>query len=173
MDTTKKGGIYENGEWKVNRLKFLTEFMRQTCNTTSSIAKKVGVGRQAIYNYLLRDDMSLKMVHQIMDSCGCKIMFSLEKPEEENGNLVIRLNNYFMRNLPEGIRIGRLSFLSIAMQRYGITGKDLSEKLHIARSTISTWFVTDNVMISHIYNICEAYGMELKVTITDKDESDI
>lgn len=162
-------GIYDNGEWKVERLKFLTEFMRQTCNTTSSIAKKVGIGRQAIYNYLIRDNMSLKMVHQIMDACNCKIVFSMQKPEEENRNIVIKLNDEFCRYWPEKMRLSKMSFLTIAMSRYGISAKEISEKLHIARSTISTWFVTDNVMISHIYDICEAFGLELKIVITDKD----
>ena len=169
-DTTeKRSKIYNNGEWDVKYLKFLTDFMRETGNTTSTLAAKLGIGRQAMYNYLVRDDMRLSVIENIMDACGCQIRYSLEKPESTSGNVVMHLKDYMFRNVPDGVTIGRLWFLSVAMQRYGITGKEIADRLGLSRSTVSTWFATNNVLISHIYKICEAFGLEMKIEITMKE----
>lgn len=166
----KRQGIYKNGEWDVKNLKFLADFMRLSGNTTTTLAQKVGIGRQAIYNYFKRDDMSIQMIHKIIESNGCKIKFVMERPEPTDSDVIIRLNNYFFRNLPEGVQFGKLYFVNLAMQRYMISAKDICEKLGCARSTVSAWFASDNMMISYVYDICTAFDLKLKIEITPKDE---
>lgn len=166
----KNQGIYKSGEWDVKNLRFLADFMRLSGNTTTTLAQKVGIGRQAIYNYFKRDDMSIQMIYKIIESNGCKIRFIMERPEPADSDVIIRLNNYFLKNLPEGIKFGKLYFVNLAMQRYLITAKDICEKLGCARSTVSAWFTTDNMMISYVYRICEAFDLKLKIEITPKDE---
>lgn len=169
MATPKNKAIYNNGDWKVKNLKFLVQFMQATNNTTSTIAQAVGVTRQAIYNYLLRDDMSTDFIFKIMDALGFKISFKMMKKGEEKlmkkSNVAIKLNDYFYNVIPDNYNVGKLYFIQAAMQRYHFAGKDIAEKLGIGRNTVCCWFARDCVMISHVYNICKAFDLELKIDI--------
>ncbi len=68
--------------------------------------------------------------------------------------------------LPQGT--DRLAFLRIALKKYGISRKDLAEKLGLNYTGVNRWFHVDDIAISYIFDIAELYGLKVKTIIKPK-----
>ena len=64
--------------------------------------------------------------------------------------------------------MGRLAFLRVAMKKYGITRKDLADRLGLNYTGVNRWFFIDDMAISYIFKIAELYGLKVKTSIKPK-----
>ena len=56
----------------------------------------------------------------------------------------------------------------IALKKYGISRKDLAEKLGLNYTGVNRWFHVDDIAISYIFDIAEIYDLKVKTTIKPK-----
>ena len=84
------------------------------------LARLMGMSPQNIFAYFQRDDMRLSLAQRVVDRLGYELSFSLER-ETQSSLCEVEIE------LPQGMN--RLAFLRIALQKYGISRKDLAEKL--------------------------------------------
>ena len=75
---------YQDGQWNLVHLKFLTDFMEETGLTTASVAELVGISRQAVYYWFKKDNVRISMIYKLFEAYGYKIEFDLikERPTE-------------------------------------------------------------------------------------------
>ena len=103
--------------------------------------------------------MRLSFAQEIVDRLGYVLSFSLER-EAPSSMHVVEIE------LSQGTdTIDRLAFLRIAMQKYGISRKDLAEQLGLNYTGVNRWFHVDDIALSYIFEIAELYDLKVKTTI--------
>lgn len=122
----------------------------------------MGMSPQNIFAYFQRDDMRLSLAHMIVDKLGYVLSFSLDK-ENPSSLQIVEIE---MPGGEDGI--DRLAFLRVAMQKYGISRKEVAEKLGLNYTGVNRWFRVDDIAISYIFKIAEFYGLKVKTTIKPK-----
>ena len=153
---------YQDGQWNLVRLKFLTDFMEETGLTTASVAELVGISRQAVYYWFKKDDVKISMIYNLFEAYGYKIEFDLIKERAADGEPA-RVEMAVERKQTTG---KRLEFLASALKRYNIYREDISPKMGIGNTTIYYWLSHDDVFISYIYQLAEVAGLRLSIKIT-------
>ena len=153
---------YQDGQWNLVHLKFLTDFMEETGLTTASVAELVGISRQAVYYWLKKDDVKISMIYNLFEAYGYKIEFDLIKERAADGEPA-RVEMAVERKQTTG---KRLEFLASALKRYNIYREDISPKMGIGNTTIYYWLSHDDVFISYIYQLAEVAGLRLSIKIT-------
>ena len=140
------------------RLSFLLTALDAKGMTKADLARMMGVTPQNIFTYLKRDDMKLSFAQEIFHKMGYTLSFRLEAEDAPSRDVQIDLENLVGKD-----GLTRLAFLRVAMGRYGITRKDLAEKLDIGYSGVNRWFAVDDISISYIYEIANLYGLKVKI----------
>ena len=153
---------YQDGQWNLVHLKFLTDFMEETGLTTASVAELVGISRQAVYYWFKKDDVKISMIYNLFEAYGYKIEFDLIKERAADGEPA-RVEMAVERKQTTG---KRLEFLASALKRYNIYREDISPKMGIGNTTIYYWLSHDDVFISYIYQLAEVAGLRLSIKIT-------
>lgn len=155
---------YSKGQWNVNYLKFLTDFMDEMNLTTTSAAKVVGISRQSIYYWLTKDDAKISSIYKFFDAFGYEIIFSLEKNRKAAAaNISIEIR----REIAKGEK--NLSFLDEGLKRYKINRAELLKKLQLSATTLCYWLNSDDIFISYVYKIAEASDLTVNVLIRPKE----
>ena len=153
---------YQDGQWNLVHLKFLTDFMEETGLTTASVAELLGISRQAVYYWFKKDDVKISMIYNLFEAYGYKIEFDLIKERAADGEPA-RVEMAVERKQTTG---KRLEFLASALKRYNIYREDISPKMGIGNTTIYYWLSHDDVFISYIYQLAEVAGLRLSIKIT-------
>ena len=161
-ETNNPESNYQDGQWNLVHLKFLTDFMEETGLTTASVAELVGISRQAVYYWFKKDDVKISMIYNLFEAYGYKIEFDLIKERAADGEPA-RVEMAVERKQTTG---KRLEFLASALKRYNIYREDISPKMGIGNTTIYYWLSHDDVFISYIYQLAEVAGLRLSIKIT-------
>ena len=158
---------YQDGQWNLVHLKFLTDFMEETGLTTASVAELVGISRQAVYYWFKKDNVRLSMIYKLFEAYGYKIEFDLIKERPVEGETA-RVEMEVEREQKSG---KRLEFLASALKRYNIYREEISPKMGIGGTTIYYWLSHDDVFISYIYQLAEVAGLKLTIKITPNKDN--
>ena len=160
--TSPKYDNFRDGQWDLKYLKFVYAFMKQIGITEKDAAEKTGIVRQTIYHWFGKDDAMLSSIEKLINACGYKLTFSLEKKSHELGDAIVTINQ---KEEPAADNSKRLDFLAKALDRYGIQRKEAAEKLGLGYTALYYWFRNDDVFISYIYKIADLYGLKVKIKI--------
>ena len=153
---------YQDGQWNLVHLKFLTDFMEETGLTTASVAELVGISRQAVYYWFKKDNVRISMIYKLFEAYGYKIEFDLIKDRPTEGEPA-KVEMEVEREKKTG---KKLEFLASALKRYNIYREDISPKMGIGNTTIYYWLSHDDVFISYIYQLAEVAGLRVSIKIT-------
>ena len=155
-----KTGTSKDGQWNLVRLRFLYDFMRLSGVTIAKVAELTGLTRQSVYHWFDRDDMKISQLHRVLELCGCRLTFSLDRElPQEKSFVVVNMS------LPEADPPKRLGFLKMAMDRYDISRDRLADLLGVGCSTVSRWLASDDCFISYIFESAELLGLKLTISI--------
>lgn len=119
------------------------------------LARLMGMSPQNIFAYFQRDNMRLSFAQSVVDRLGYELSFSLDR-DTQSSLCEVEIE------LPQGMN--RLAFLQIALQKYGISRKDLAEKLGLNYTGVNRWLHVDDMAISYIFDIAELYGLKVKTS---------
>lgn len=156
-------GVYEDGNWHANNLKFLVEFMNRLGLSTSDVAERVGLTKGAVIRWLKVDDTSLSKIDKLAESCGYEfqIYYSIPMPVDEHSDITIDPITPANENF--GIHSKRLAFLRRAMQIGGVTNQQLADDMSLSRNSIQHWIRQDDMTFRYIYQIARTYGWKVKI----------
>lgn len=139
------------------RLQFLLTMMDAKGVSKYELARMLGNTPQNIFTYFKRDDMKLSVAQDIFSRLGYDLQFRLER-EGEKRDVVMDVEGLLI-----GGQLSRLAFLKIAMSQYGIGRKEMAERLGLNYTGINRWFKVDDIAISYIYEIAEAFGLKVRI----------
>ncbi len=170
-----KGNVSETEFQKVPRkwhqypgknLRFLIDYIRISGLNTTKISIPSGLPPQSLRIQLQRDDMKLSKAKKLIENTGCKLDVILypQAQEEDDENYIVVIPK--KKDTEE--KAGNLAFLSNFMKQLGQSQYDLAEKLGITQGAVYAWFATDDIMISYINRIKDAYSAKLEFRITEK-----
>ena len=144
---------------KRGNLQFLESLMASIGVSKPELARLMGMSPQNIFAYFQRDDMRLSFAQRVVDRLGYELSLSLDR-ETPTSLCIVEIG------LPQGT--DRLAFLRIALKKYGISRKDLAEKLGLNYTGVNRWFHVDDIAICYIFDIAEIYDLKVKTTINPK-----
>ena len=136
------------------------DFMKAAGVSTNQVAQLMGVSRQAVHHWFVKDDMKVSQIKRLFELCGYKIVFALEKEEARN-NLPVRVTMSVVN--PSGPL--RLAFLKNALDRYDVSKESLAARLNVGKTTLYNWFKSDDCFLSYVYAIAMAEDMKLDIRI--------
>ena len=161
----KRSENFKRGQWDLKYLQFVGSFIKQSGMTLEQAAAKAGITRQTVFYWFKKDDAKIKSVVNFINGCGYNIEFALQPISNEVGDALVTINAKSVQPA-DGSRI--LSFLDEAIDRYGIMRKEAAAKLGLTYTSLYYWFLHDDIFISYIYKIAEAYGLKLIIKIDPK-----
>ena len=153
---------YQDGQWNLVHLKFLTDFMEETGLTTASVAELVGISRQAVYYWFKKDNVRISMIYKLFEAYGYRIEFDLIKERPTEGEPAM-VEMKVEREKKSG---KKLEFLASALKRYNINREEIQPKMGIGTTTIYYWLSHDDVFISYIYQLAEVARLKVSIKIT-------
>lgn len=145
---------FQKDKYDLKNLKFLGEFMSALGLNTTTAGEKIGISQVAIYYWLKKDDARLSAVTNLIEACGYKLTIELVSDPAADSNDVIIIEKPHSK---------KLSFLVDALADQD--KEALAKKIGIGFSTIYYWFEHDDIYVSYIYQIAEAIGKKVKITI--------
>lgn len=140
------------------RLQFLLSLMEMKGITKVELARRLGVTPQNVFTYFQRDDMKLSLAQKIVGLIGYDLQISLEKDSPKS--VIVEIENLVGKD-----GLARLAFLRIAMSQYGITRKDMAQKLDLNYTGVNRWFYVDDMALSYVYEIAETYGLTVRIKV--------
>ena len=145
---------------KARNLRFLVDFMKAAGVSTNQVAQLMGVSRQAVHHWFVKDDMKVSQIKRLFELCGYKIVFALEK-EAAADTLPVRVTMSVINSAgPQ-----RLAFLKNALDRYDVSRESLAARLNVGKTTLYNWFKSDDCFLSYVYAIAMAEDMKLDIRI--------
>ena len=145
---------------KARNLRFLVDFMKAAGVTTNQTAQLMGVSRQAVHHWFVKDDMKVSQIQRLLELCGYRIEFELQK-ETAVSSLPVRVTMSVVN--PAGPQ--RLAFLKTALDRHDVARDDLATRLGVGKATLYNWFKADDCFLSYVYAIAVAENMKLDIRI--------
>lgn len=145
------------------RLQFLESLMAAIGVSKPELAHLMRMTPQNIFAYFKRDDMRLSCAMQIVDRLGYELSFSLDRENPSSPLCVVEIELSQDQD-----NVGRLAFLRVAMKKYGITRKDIADRLGLNYTGVNRWFFIDDMAISYIFKIAELYDLKVRTTIKPK-----
>jgi DNA-binding XRE family transcriptional regulator len=145
---------------KARNLRFLVDFMKAAGVTTNQAAQLMGVSRQAVHHWFVKDDMKVSQIQRLLELCGYRIEFELQK-ETAVSSLPVRVTMSVVN--PSGPQ--RLAFLKTALDRHDVSRDDLATRLGVGKATLYNWFKADDCFLSYVYAIAVAEDMKLDIRI--------
>lgn len=142
------------------KLQFLDDILAKTGTSKHELARMMGNSYQNICVYFQRDDMKLSCAQSICKLFGYTIAYSFE---QKGQNIKKGVQQTVAQMY--GCEGKRLEFLIVAMKVYGITSKDIAEKLGLNYTGVNRWFQVDDLAISYLYEIAECYGLKVRPVV--------
>lgn len=148
------------------RLAFLNGLLANCKVTKYALAEMMGVSKQNIFTYFKRDDMKLSYAMEIADRLGYTLSFTLDSGElDKASNVMIELGKLVGAN-----GLNRLAFLNLALGMNGVSKSEVAEKLGLQYTGVQRWFKVDDIAISYIFAIADAFGWKVKIRADLKKE---
>ena len=107
--------------------------------------------------------MRLSVAQAAAAELGCDLTFALEREEASTSPLVLDIESLVGQN-----GLTRLAFLRVAFSMYGISRKDVAEKLGLNYTGVNRWFRVDDIAINYIFKIADCYGLKVRPIIKTK-----
>ncbi len=123
--------------------------------------------------------MKVSRAKQIVSTVGYKL--DIEFNDKKNAvkevlGYTLILPKKLQDNLEKGIlkkeeQNKNLRFLKEFLSRNSISKRKLAKAIGMSAGAVETWFNTDDVAISYLYRIKEAYKVDISFIITEKGDS--
>lgn len=148
------------------RLDFFKDFILSTGVSFNDVAERLGISSSALWLWFhpKNDDVKLSIIGKVADVTGYTMHVTIVKradalvsgrnPELESS---FRYVNGKLVDNP-------LSFLSMFLDRYGITKTELSKKMNYPWTTLLYWFREGDILVSKLMEIAQAYDAVLSFT---------
>lgn len=148
-------------------LRFMLDFMRATGHNTASLCKLSNMPPQAFRLQLKSDDMKLSKAKQLIKNAGYKLEIKLYPGPQEasDTDYIVTLPKKQAEEGGENLR-----FIMDFIKRSGDSQHELGRKIGITQGAVFAWFRTDDIMISYIVKIKEAYKAKLEFRITENTD---
>lgn len=160
--------MQEHMEETQKNLQFFVDFIASQGLTKKEAARLMGVTPQNLHSSLKKDTMKLSKVQDFIESRGYVMNLSLDRGLERRGSAWVEIQGLIKSNPDMPIKLRRLSFLDVALKRYGIEKKDLARRLDMSYNGVLRWGVCDDISIEYIFRIAELYGFEVTIRIVPK-----
>ena len=147
-------------KFKPENLKFLLDFMDKTGLSMKEVGESVGLSRQAVYYWFVKDDVKISNIYALFDKLGYCIDFRYERKKAKKDSSVTETVIY---SRPED-RV-RLGFINTAMKEFDFSKGDIAEKLELGITTVYFWFKQDDCFFSHVCSIAKVLDLKLKIEI--------
>lgn len=162
--------------YECKNLKFLIDLFNALGETPSSYAQKTSNPESAstgLRNQLNADDMKLSKAKAIVDTLGYTLNVRLvpklqpEIVENEDTSYIVRLPVEIKRRQIQS-KYENLDFLEEFVSSRNISKRELANKLNMSPGAIFTWFKTDDIAISYLSKIKDAFDVNLEFNILAK-----
>lgn len=152
-------------------LRFLLDFMKAVGLNTEALCKPTGQPPQSLRIQLKRDDMKLSKAKRLIESNGYKleIRYIPKEKNTEEDNYIVTLPHIVKKK--ENKR--DLDFIKDFIASQGDSQYALAEKIGVTQGAVFAWFNTDDILISYIIKIKEAYDVNLEFRITENTENSV
>jgi len=144
-------------------LKFLVALLEACGMTKVDLAKMMGKSPQNIFKYFQLDDMKLSFAQEIAEKMGYRLSFRLEAVDQPQENVSIEVEQLIKATPGAQLSVKRMSFLRLAMSIYDMDRKTIADHLGLAPAAVTRWFAVDDIYISYIFRIAEAYNLHLSI----------
>lgn len=165
-------GRYENGQWNVKNLKFLTEFMKRNGLTTGDIAKVVGLMRTSVTRWFMVDDTSYSKVEMIANHYGYDFHVHYEIPDVPIDRTKLSIDKALSVLGEVGQLDSRLNFLRIAIFQAGLTKVEFAKRIGLSRMGVNLWFQKDDITFRYIYEIAEKMNWTVNIQFKLKEKTE-
>ncbi len=153
-------------------LKFLLDLFNATGLTPHSFAQMTSnpvSTATALRLQLNKDDMKVSKARAIVDTVGytLDIRFTDKTPaRDEDPSYIVRL--------PSGIKKAEnkyenLGFLMDFLKSHAVTQRGLADKIGVSPGAVFTWFKLDDIAISYLNRIKDAFDVNLEFSILTKE----
>lgn len=153
-------------------LKFLLDLFDATGLTPHTFAQLTpnpASTATALRLQLNKDDMKVSKARAIVDTVGytLDIRFTDKTPvQDEDPSYIVRL--------PSGIKkteskYENLGFLMDFLKSHAVTQRGLADKIGMSPGAVFTWFKLDDIAISYLNKIKDAFDVNLEFNILTKD----
>lgn len=151
-------------------LKFLLDYIKISGHNTATISQACGLPPQPLRMQLQRDDMKLSKARRLIEGTGCNlevVLYPQSLPGDDENYIVVMPRRRVTSDKP-----AQMDFLKAFMKQTGQSQYDLARKIGITQGAVYAWFSTDDIMISYINKIKDAYQAKLEFRITEKTTSE-
>ncbi len=138
------------------RLGFLLEVLELREISKVELAARLQVSQQSVFKFLRNDNMKLSQAVHIMDVLGYKLVVYLERDGDDMRSIVRNADRMLK---PEERKL--LTFLKIAFRKYNIDAASLASLIGLYKTGVMRWFKVDDILISRLYQVAEAYDLKL------------
>ena len=154
------------------RMKFLSDFMSALDITVVDMAKKMKVSTVSVFHWFNEncDDIRLSQAMDAIEMYGYVLNISLTRPGDCVGPVMTDYQN-LVENIDGTIRLKRMGFIFVALDRYDINIMDLVHRMGVQYSTWRYWCSTDNLMISRVFQIADALGLSVRFDIKKRQDN--
>lgn len=135
-----------------SRLRFLSSFLRSQGLLHEDAARMLGMSRVGFGHYFIVDDMLLSVAQRVVNLQGYDLAINFV----HKGEIIESCIG------PEA----RLAFLDEMRRALHLTKTELASSLNIGYSAVRHWFQNDDIYISRIFQLSEALGLDLDISIT-------
>ena len=136
------------------------------------VAKIIGGTVPAVRHWFKEnvDDTKLSYVYRVAEYTGYKFDLLLTRSgKEAAGTIPVDVDD-FIRLPSENYRPKVMSFLTLALRRYGLTKKNLATATGLSYSTITYFYSIDDITISRIFHIAQCMDFSVRFAFTKVEE---
>ena len=154
------------------RIQFLEDFVNTAGINLVDVASILGLSVPAVRHWFKEDvdDTRLSYVYRIAEHTGYKFDLLLTRSGKEATGVIPVDVDDFIRLPGENYRPKTMSFLTVALRRYGITKKQVAEATGLSHSTIAYFYSIDDISIGRVFDIAYCLNFSIKFTFTKIDE---
>lgn len=142
---------------KTHNLKPLLDYMQRNHINVPMLAILIGRERQTINNMFRNDEASLAKLEEIANALNCELVLQLSRYDTP---IVFSNEKYtnFQVFRPSDRLPRRLKFLYDAMAYCRLNSKGVADGMRKSLNAVNTWFITDNIKVSHVYKFARTFG---------------
>lgn len=163
-------------------LRFLLDFFTATGLTPYSFSQLTDNPRsaaQALRMQLKKDDMKLSRAKQIVSIAGYKLDVEFNdkaSATKETPGYSLILPDDLRENLERGVlkngsQYKNLTFLKKFLSRNNLSYRKLAQKIGMSVGAVETWFCIDDMAISYLYRIKDAFQADISFIVSEKESA--
>ena len=179
-----------NKTYEIERLIILDLIRQKTGLSLRQLATDAGYFQQQMYHWYDVDDITIEQLYKIADAQGLKVDVSFDAKDPMDqlfsgvinyGNASIELGSFeklteipadlyvCAPEIPERAKGGRLKFLAEFVIRHRVPYSTFCRTVGHNPAQFKVWMETDNIKLSKIYDIANAYGTQIKWKLSVKE----